>query len=729
MKLNFRHAVCSLSLMCFSPFSGAQVIDGVITSDELKGATLLNDFRQVEPETNKVSSDTTLVYIKNTEDGLYIAFENSQDKQSRVSRYHKRDEDSSADNNEVIVGFGNETSYYFSVSLGGGYSDAAYSFTNGYNYDVDLDWQFASSQNDDKWFTEILIPANIIATNINQDDPVLKLWFSREIKAKSEKFAFPYTKPDNPSFLLKQHEFQTAAYELDFDSRYEGYILNSGDSLTNSKLNYGLDFDFSIDSGKHKVMGTVKPDFGTAESDEIVLNYSSTETLRSDKRHFFSRNNELFNINFFDEVIVFHTRRVGDSSRSQEVDFAAKYFLNAGSAQYGAFVAQEESVVPGKRNNYALFRAKKDFDNAYVGVMSNYADIGGEISKVHTLDMAYWSDKSRINSMFIVSDDNAQSDSKNGFVYDFRHDYSEAFRFKSRGIYLEDGFDINSSGYNERGNIFKVSGRFEYIVNEPEEFVSSYTQAVGIQYSKNLTGYQLQDEYYYQIDATIFESSNLHFEYLYTESGFNDNTLDDNQVVHLPSLNSYYVEFTDEGHSIFEYSLSYQRYQQGLSDWTDSYYASTNAKISELFSIGVDTTIEKSNDWVIGESENELGRYKSDSDSYSLSGTFNFGKDNELIFKAEYQKVDAVNISMLSVDQAGNISSTSSGDDFLDEVVSAQVRYRVKLNDRLEVLVVYNKSSEKNYLGKNLKNKSKGFSDLLFENGEDVFISKIKYVF
>ena len=45
---------------------------------------------------------------------------------------------------------------------------------------------------------------------------------------------------------------------------------------------------WKIDAGKHLNIA-INPDFGQVESDELVVNFSSSETFYSDKRPFFSR--------------------------------------------------------------------------------------------------------------------------------------------------------------------------------------------------------------------------------------------------------------------------------------------------------------------------------------------------------------------------------------------------------------------------------------------------------
>ena len=55
---------------------------------------------------------------------------------------------------------------------------------------------------------------------------------------------------------------------------------------------------------------TLNPDFGQVESDEVVVNFSAFETFYSDKRPFFSENNNLFDVKGRMHRII-NTRRIG----------------------------------------------------------------------------------------------------------------------------------------------------------------------------------------------------------------------------------------------------------------------------------------------------------------------------------------------------------------------------------------------------------------------------------
>ena len=72
----------------------------------------------------------------------------------------------------------------------------------------------------------------------------------------------------------------------------------------------GAEVFWKIDSSK-QLNATFNPDFGQVESDDVVVNFSATETFYSDKRPFFSENHGLFNVTAWRFLYVINTRRIG----------------------------------------------------------------------------------------------------------------------------------------------------------------------------------------------------------------------------------------------------------------------------------------------------------------------------------------------------------------------------------------------------------------------------------
>jgi hypothetical protein len=96
----------------------------------------------------------------------------------------------------------------------------------------------------------------------------------------------------------------------------------------------------------------VNPDFGQVESDDLVVNFSATETFISDKRPFFTENQGIFEFTTpSDFSQLLYTRRVGgpadDGEGSGDITAALKLNGNLGSTKYGVLLPMKARKSAG----------------------------------------------------------------------------------------------------------------------------------------------------------------------------------------------------------------------------------------------------------------------------------------------------------------------------------------------------------------------------------------------
>ena len=97
---------------------------------------------------------------------------------------------------------------------------------------------------------------------------------------------------------------------------------------------------------RSQLTATVNPDFGQVESDDLVVNFSATETFISDKRPFFTENQGIFEFTTpSDFSQLLYTRRVGgpadDGEGAGDITAALKLNGSLGATKYGVFAADE----------------------------------------------------------------------------------------------------------------------------------------------------------------------------------------------------------------------------------------------------------------------------------------------------------------------------------------------------------------------------------------------------
>ena len=163
---------------------------------------------------------------------------------------------------------------------------------------------------------------------------------------------------------------------------YISKTYNSVSGFNEDKV--GAEVFLNTGTGK-QINLTVNPDFGQAESDEVIVNFSAQETFYSEKRAFFNENQSLFDLSHYDRYRVINTRRIGAASTYDceastdedscngvkksytDIDFALRYTQKNDKNDIGIFVAQEtdESFTKGK-NFYAL-RSKNMVGSRSIG--------------------------------------------------------------------------------------------------------------------------------------------------------------------------------------------------------------------------------------------------------------------------------------------------------------------------------------------------------------------------
>ena len=129
-------------------------------------------------------------------------------------------------------------------------------------------------------------------------------------------------------------------------------------------------------NGQTQLTATMNPDFGQVESDDLVVNFSATETFISDKRPFFTENQGIFEFTTpSDFSQLLYTRRVGgpadDGEGAGDIIAALKLNGSVGNAKYGLFAADEAESVG---RTFAAARGVRDFSKQNLGFMATWVD-------------------------------------------------------------------------------------------------------------------------------------------------------------------------------------------------------------------------------------------------------------------------------------------------------------------------------------------------------------------
>jgi len=403
-------------------------IDGVLDEKEWSEAREWTKYYESMPFSLAEPKHFQKVLIQEDEKGMYFGFINLQSKDSiRANKHERDDEMANADKSGLAIDFDGDglTAYGFTVSAGGSISDGIYRNENDVNYDWDADWDSATSINSDGWTVEMFIPWSIAPMKIQKGDKrKVKLSFWRMV---AEEWRVNTSIKGNP----RQEKFMSLFHEMDFNNYnvskidFFPYVNVTNDRiLEDTETKVGAEIFWKIDSGKQLNIA-LNPDFGQVESDELVVNFTSSETFYSDKRPFFSENHSLFAVKGYNFFYVINTRRIGaapdyncskytgslknlcDSSQIgiSDIDYAVRYTQQGESVDFGFLGASEADEPFTQGRDFYSVRSVKNGDNFSIGYLGTYTDrpVLDRNADVHSIDAIYRpNNKIRLETIFLT---------------------------------------------------------------------------------------------------------------------------------------------------------------------------------------------------------------------------------------------------------------------------------------------------------------------------------------
>ena len=366
-----------------APSAFAVEIDGRVDPAEWQGAQHITDFRLTEPLSRAPAPQPTEAWILATPDGLAIAFRNLQASSiPRTRQQAQRDRGAQADRVNLYIDFDGDgrTGYNFTVLLSNSIIDATITNENQFNSDWDGNWLHATSEDEAGWSAEMLIPWHVATMrDAAGSTRTLGIQLDRVIGATGERASWPAVSFRETRFLTALTKVQVPAFSQSLLA-ITPYVSGVFDNVVGRERRSIPACDiFWKPNGRFQLSGTLNPDFGQVESDQLVVNFSAVETFFSDKRPFFTENQSYFDVPFGSlntNNRLIYTRRVGgttddDSGEAGDVTAAVKLNGSLGALNYGVFAATEADAVG--RDFYAL-RTSRDGDTQGIGAMVTRVD-------------------------------------------------------------------------------------------------------------------------------------------------------------------------------------------------------------------------------------------------------------------------------------------------------------------------------------------------------------------
>tara|TARA_Y100001934_G_scaffold51307_1_gene62665 strand:- start:1476 stop:4379 length:2904 start_codon:yes stop_codon:yes gene_type:complete len=287
-----------------------------------------------QPDNGTEPTWRTQTFLFYTERGLYVGAWNEQPADTRITRLVGRDQFGNADAYQIMLdSSGNgQYAYWFMVKLGDSVADGTLLPERKFSNNWDGPWQARTAQTEDGWTVEIFLPWVMLNMPESEDGMrQMRFLITRDIGKLQERWSWPVLPNTRPKFLSA---FQPMALEGVEPSQevslfpYAAYAYDRARDTT--EANAGVDV-FWRPSAAFFLSGSVRPDFGQVEADNVVVNLSAFETFFPEKRLFFLENQTVFDTTgsgYPSGTTLLHTRRIGSSigSRRGRPDFGNQDF-------------------------------------------------------------------------------------------------------------------------------------------------------------------------------------------------------------------------------------------------------------------------------------------------------------------------------------------------------------------------------------------------------------------
>ena len=706
-------------------------IDGKLDDPSWDLAEEYTKFYESFPFTLKKPSSFQKVLILEDSNGIYLGFINQQEKeQVRANKHERDDEMSNADKVGVSIDFdGNGlVAYSFSVSAGGSISDGIYRNENEINYDWDADWKSDVYIDEDYWFAEIFIPWTIAPMkSIDGPSRPVKLNFWRLLASEWKVHSSIKGNARQEKYMSLFHEYEFNNYSISKIDFFPYLTLSDDRVLNEGSKKVGAEIFWKIDSGQ-QLNVAINPDFGQVESDELVVNFSSSETFYSDKRPFFSENHSLFDVKGMSFFYIVNTRRIGGApdydcskyapviedycNKSEvginDIDHAIRYTLQNESLDFGFLGASEADENFSKGRDFYSFRVRKNFKDLTLGYLGTKTDrpILDRKADVHSFDFTYLpNDKTRIDTIYAFSDisQNTLLDKK-GEIFRFKYVNSPSQRtyYDIFINFFDEASDLNDMGYQRTDDYFFMGAKKGLKTNQfNDSSIFLFNQMeFGLGREANADFNKASDFLYITNRASFKNSSSLENIVFFRQSSKDYWITRGNPkywYVKKPENYGTEIKFSGPSGDFFNYYLEYkrqkgQRFNGTALGLSDVYTARLDFAPRDNLNLSLMFNLVDENDWLNWLNDNFFGVYKKKQKTTVASINWFGGDKHELRLKAQMVGFTARDPKSYQSDFDGNlISADSSLDPFTLSDLAFQVRYRYEILPLAYLYVVYSR--------------------------------------
>ena len=718
-------------LASFPLLSEVISVDGSLDEPEWENAQVIDRFYEVSPYTlqEREESERTIALIFSNKDGIYVGFKNYQDSESMLSRKSMRDEMTSiSEKNSINIDFDGDGSkaYIIAVSLADSLFDAIKVQSGGFKTDWDGDWVAKTKQYEGYWVSEIYLPWDMVLMNQPEGS-------KRKIKYSALRYiAKDQSWLSSAGTMAMRADYFEELDTLEIDnftkSRLDFFPYLSANANTVTKVEenkVGTEIFYNTGKGQ-QVNLAINPDFGQAESDDVVINFSAQETFYSEKRAFFSENQSLFNISNYDRYSVINTRRIGSApgydcaletdetncneskKNYSDIDFALRLTQKKNNSEVGFFAAQEKDEAYSLGKDYYAFRARTKKDDKTIGYMLTQVidNFTNTTSTVNVFDyIQVRSDKLKLYTDLLASEKDNQSGL--GFRTQFVYQPTKYSKTSGSILYFEDDFQLNDFGYLQRNDWFHIglgadTKRIDF--DEPS-IILQIDSGIDVNYDSDTKGNSNPIRIDQRNEISFKDTSAFKLDFGFRSSGKNTTITRKDEIYSYVKVKNK-VSITADYEAVnykywtYDWRVSFDR-----GDKYDTWDSKGNHKKffkiagsffpNDFMKINTQLRIREESEWLNWIDSNNLATYDLTQKTISIDMNWFKGNKHEIRLKSQFVALEADNPRSLASDINGYLSqSNSEVKSFTKGIASFQLRYKYEIAPLSYLFVVYSKGGD-----------------------------------
>lgn len=754
-------------------------IDGELDEAAWQGLPVHDTYYVLEPDTLAKTPYPTEIRIFYTDRGLYIGARMTQPAGTLISRLSGRDYfGTPRDEFSITIDTSGEGryGYWFGIALGGSYSDGTVLPERQYSNEWDGPWRGASARTDSGWSAEMFIPWGTVAMPQSTDVRRMGLYTSRRVAHLDQRWGYPALPFTKPKFIsvLQPIEMEGVAPRQQYNIYpFASVVYDEIDNAPDYKVGADL---FWRPSTNAQLNATVNPDFGTVESDDVVVNLTASETFFPEKRLFFVEGQEIFVATGRAETrsrgvgnqgapyTMVNTRRIGGTPRGpdtpvgatvEERDLiqptellgAAKLTGQMGQFRYGLLAAFEDEVkfdalVNGEDvnlhqdgSNYGIARVlyEDSASGAYraLGFLSTAVLHPEGDALVQGVDWHYLtpSGKFKVEGQSFTSDLEGAERGYGGFL-DFEYNFRQGVAQRLGIEVFDRNIDINDLGFLQRNDSFRVRTAHTRTTSDLSFARDNQLDIRGF-VQENGDGYFTGGGIFLADRLTLDNLSKVFVNASFFPKSYDDLNSFGNGTYRIEEHSEFNVTWESDSTKLLSYGFGAGYLQEFLGGNTYTGKALLSWRPSAQFNTEMEAVYFKRSGWLLHQGGSDFTTFDADQWQPKLSIEYFISARQQLKASMQWVGIKAHEDEFYLIpsrpdDLIPTTKPPGPSDDFSVSNMSFQLRYRWEIAPLSDIFVVYTRLASDSARLTN-QNFVDVFSDAYDAPLVNQFVVKIRY--